>query len=285
MLDVNAYVLEHGRLPRLGDDPAPWKYRGWLLWYVQMIDPHGRWDYYLRTLQAGKLLDEPIPTIKFHEEGGDRSVLSDIGKWSEVVGYDMGGWSDFRALIDWLSWGLATSKEEPRIHSGEAGQEKLYRLVNVGPMLTKPSDYLGQFISEGKSGRWNPTAFFPTPHCVCECMVKMQMHDESKEGDTRLKSVCDPCVGTGRMLLHASNFSLNLYGNDIDPLVVACCKINGALYAPWLAFPFPGSIVPAVKADRLAVEPLVPALAPAALAAPKSKRREAPMPLFEGQEP
>ena len=25
--------------------------------------------------------------------------------------------------------------------------------------------------------------------------------------------------------------------------LVACCKINGALYAPWMAFPLPASII------------------------------------------
>ena len=41
------------------------------------------------------------------------------------------------------------------------------------------------------------------------------------------------------MLLHASNYSLRLYGMDIDPLVVKISKINGALYAPWMSFPLP----------------------------------------------
>jgi hypothetical protein len=50
-------------------------------------------------------------------------------------------------------------------------------------------------------------------------------------------------VGSGRMLLHASNFSFNLWGQDIDPLTIAMCKINGALYAPWLAFPLPARIL------------------------------------------
>lgn len=64
------------------------------------------------------------------------------------------------------------------------------------------------------------------------------MHDEGAGSkDARLKSVLDPCLGTGRMLLHASNHSLVLYGCDIDPLVLLGAKINGALYAPWAAFP------------------------------------------------
>lgn len=59
----------------------------------------------------------------------------------------------------------------------------------------------------------------------------------------RLETVLDRCVGTGRMLLHASNYSYCLYGCDIDPLVAMITRINGALYAPWLAFPFPQSIL------------------------------------------
>jgi hypothetical protein len=30
---------------------------------------------------------------------------------------------------------------------------------------------------------------------------------------------------------------------DIDPLAVSMCKVNGALYAPWMAFPLPASIL------------------------------------------
>lgn len=63
----------------------------------------------------------------------------------------------------------------------------------------------------------------------------------SQEDDLRSKKVSDPALGTGRMLLHASNYSLRLYGMDIDPLVVKISKINGALYAPWMSFPLPAS--------------------------------------------
>ena len=45
------------------------------------------------------------------------------------------------------------------------------------------------------------------------------------------------------MLLHASNHSLRLFGQDIDPLAVAMCQVNGALYAPWLSFPLPASVL------------------------------------------
>src|SRR5208282_5253323 len=127
-----------------------------------------------------------------------------------------------------------------------ATNEQLYRRVNLIPLLEKPHDYLGDYVAMGKANGWNPTGFYPTPHPVVECMVRMLMHDGDVEGrDPRVLSVCDPCVGSGRMLLHASNFSLNLWGQDIDPLAVAMCKINGAMYAPWLSFPLPTSITDA----------------------------------------
>jgi hypothetical protein len=55
--------------------------------------------------------------------------------------------------------------------------------------------------------------------------------------------VLDPAVGSGRLLLHASNYSYCLYGCDIDPLVAAICRVNAVLYVPWLAFPFPDTIL------------------------------------------
>jgi hypothetical protein len=128
-----------------------------------------------------------------------------------------------------------------------AREHRLPRLGDHQPpwrLLERPHDYLGAYIAEGKARGWSPTGFYPTPHNVVECMVRMTMHDTSAEGrDSRLTSVCDPCVGSGRMLLHASNYSLCLFGQDIDPLAVAMCKVNGALYAPWLSFPLPASII------------------------------------------
>jgi hypothetical protein len=111
-------------------------------------------------------------------------------------------------------------------------------------LLEKPHDYLGDHVAVGKAKGWNPTSFFPTPHPVVELMVRMTMCDAEGEGrDPRTLLIADPCVGSGRMLLHASNISLALFGQDIDPLAVSMCKINGVLYAPWLAFPLPAAIL------------------------------------------
>ena len=188
----------------------------------------------------GKLLDEPIPQVAFGD--ADQGVFKRLHQWSALIGYDHGGWSDFRTLLEWLLWGLNLADERPRV-SDEVG-EKLYRQVNLTPLLETPHDYLGAFVALNKAKGWNPTGFYPTPHAVAECMVRMTMHDAGTDGrDPRTLSTCDPCVGSGRMLLHASNDTFVLFGQDIDPLAIARCKINGALYAPWLSFPLPAAIL------------------------------------------
>lgn len=68
----------------------------------------------------------------------------------------------------------------------------------------------------------------------------MQMADA---GDARRLSVCDPCLGTGRMLLHASNHSLFLFGQDIDAFVLRIALFNGAMYAPWMVRPLPSRLM------------------------------------------
>jgi hypothetical protein len=161
-------------------------------------------------------------------------------------------WGALERLVAFLAWGLAVGPEPERLEPDEA--EALYRAVNVGPWLQEPSDYLGEAVAARHAGGWNPNAFYPTPHDLCELMVGMTMG----EGDHRAKTVHDPCVGSGRMLLHASNHSYRLSGQDIDPMMVAITKINGALYAPWLSFPAPDSIF-AAEPEREAVQVSAPA--------------------------
>lgn len=252
ILNAAVFMAEHGRLPHLGVDPIPpWEYRGWLLPLVQMCEMNirgddSRWAYHLEILATGRLPDRPIPPLRFGDAPDLMMRRSTVAKhletWSKINGWDMGGWHDFGVLLDWFLWGLSLSREKPRYHSAAAA-EKLYRTVNVEHLLRCPYDHFGQFISERKAGGFNPSAFFPTPHEVVECMVQVQFHDAAQEGrDVRHLTVCDPCLGTGRMLLHASQFSLRLYGQEIDPVVLKCALINGALYAPWMAYPLPDAL-------------------------------------------
>ncbi len=248
------FVAAHDRLPLLDLGERPWSYRGWLVAYVQAMHAHpgvdfpDRWGY-LAKIKLGDRDPGPIPRIAFRRP--DNRAAGDIQKAVEIAGrYGSGGWgwSAFRAYLDWLGFGLGVTTDPPRLD--DATNEALYRFVNLQPWLESPYDYLGAYICEMRGRGWNPNAFYPTPHEVVECMVAMQIADSP--GDNRWKSALDCCVGTGRMLLHASNYSLRLFGTDIDPMMVLCTKINGAIYAPWIVCP------PNLLTDRVSVLPPPP---------------------------
>lgn len=125
-------------------------------------------------------------------------------------------------------------------------------------MVLHPYDYWGDIIAEGIGrGPWaNPNGFYPTPMSVCQLIVRMMLPDADSlspaaRNALRVKSIADPAgSGTGRMLLLASNVSLSLYGIERDALVRTACLINGALYAPWLAFPLPQEILHGTDAEH-----------------------------------
>jgi hypothetical protein len=252
-----AFFLKHGRVPTVNDAKKPWDYPGWLMYYRLLLEEYlevpKRWDYWYCTVAAGHLLDEPIPRIRFTDgEIGERSEgYKLIDQWVRLVERYGEGWSSpMTVLLDWLLWGLGLSADKPSV-SAEL-HEQLYCTINLGPLLLEPYDYLGAWIADQK-GKWNPHAFFPTPHNVVEMMAQMNFADVDPL-KARSLTVHDPCMGTGRMLLHCSNWSLRLSGMDIDPQVIRAAKVNGALYAPWLIRPFPESFFekPIVQAEAKA---------------------------------
>lgn len=216
--------------------------KGWLLPYLLEIETsfYGRWNYWMHTLENGALLENnPIPKIHFMD-------ITD-SETSKMLIKCMDHHSVYASSVrlpdffEWILWGFGDphQEERPRLVN-ETVNEHWYRTFNLGLLIQNPHDYLGNILADSKAGRtyWNnPNAFFPTPHPICEMMARMNF--EAAEGDTRALSVCDPCVGTGRMLMHSSNFSVNLYGQDIDRACILACTINGYLYMPWLIRPAP----------------------------------------------
>lgn len=197
-----------------------------------------RWHYLFKTLRAGRLLDESIPQIHFYSsyQGQPKQVLGQLEKWVRLIERDGVAWSALTSFIEWLGWALGVHDEPSKLRADT--QLDLYRVVDLVPMMEWPSDYLGDLASERFGG--GPNAFYPTPHSVVEMMSQMVAHDVKLAGrDSRAETVLDCCLGTGRMLLHASNYSLRLHGQDIDWFVLLCAKINFALYAPWAIAPLP----------------------------------------------
>lgn len=246
------FYMAKGRPPMADEGEKPWNYKGWLLYYVQMAHKMlglvgtfpDRWSYFLGGM------DGPIPQITFQGEGDkDRrninSMMSDLLRHG-VHSMHRSEWEVFVQFTRWLSFGLGLADANDLYdvrRIPEKTQEFWYRTFNVQPFLESPADHFGRYIcgtrSSGRS--WNPHAFFPTPQPVCKMMAQIAFHDMHQGDDydplKKWMSVMEPCSGTGRMLLEASNYSLNLSGMDIDPLMVRICNIYGAIYAPWMAFP------------------------------------------------
>ena len=242
--------------------------RGWLLPYLMRFDEMTwrRWAYWFRMAESERLPKDRIPQISFSAHGasaagGWKRTRKMLEESLDAIGPGWSGWGDSRAwdfFFDWLLFGFGDLAEPPPdLHEG-AG-DRLYQVFNVGAMVLYPADYFGDLLAESAYGRRN--GFFPTPMNLTDMIVQMTMGaaggadagntepdtadidgiDRGTESavDKRLLSVMDPCVGTGRFLLSASNHSLRLYGIDIDPLVLKACKVNGWLYAPWLVRPLP----------------------------------------------
>lgn len=216
-----------------GDAVAePWRHRGFLL--PQVLQEHdsgecgNRWGYFHRICRDG-LGEESIPFVDFSRAGMDRLVIKNLWKMADIVSRNT-TWHSATRLIDWLAFGLGVSRDMPDF--GDEVHQRILDAVDIRLFVRRPYDYFGDWLSEHKSG-WNPNAFFPTPHEICSVMALMQMGG----GDCRSKTVMDCCSGTGRLLLAASNYSLRLFGQDIDKTMVLACKANMSMYAPWGAFP------------------------------------------------
>lgn len=223
---------------------------GWMMPYLLQTEGMlwGRWDYWFDAMLDCKLPDRPIPKIVFNEEyNASSQALKHFEFCLNLVSPgDWRGWSSWHYVdffLSWLLWGFGhKGYEELPPEPSDHASIKLYQGFNLGWPLCYPHDYFGWIMAEGGFGR--KSGFFPTPHCIVELMTQLNFRqdlDEESDAayDQRLQAVNDPCVGSGRMLLHASNYSVNLSGCDINPTVIKACLVNGYLYAPWLVKPFP----------------------------------------------
>lgn len=239
-LTIEEFISKHQRLPMANLGEEPWLYRGILRQYViaahmsPKVDFPNRWGYLAETILRGEFLDDPIPQVEFLKpaDRGVQQVQDEIRLYIDLM-------RDKRIykFVEWLAWALGVNDPNDDFISADE-KETLYRKVNLLTWLQYPADHLGIVYSRSLRGRAkyvNGNAFFPTPQSVTDCMAAMLQHDVKKTmNETRHLSVNDPCVGSGRFLLTASNFSMNLSGQDIDRTAIAITMINGVLFAPWM---------------------------------------------------
>ena len=206
--------------------PSGWL-RPYLLALSDMFD--GRWSYWLRTIDARAPLDEPIPQIKFDQTPypDTKKNLKDCIEYMKRHGH--GAHDAWMSFIDWLLWGFGTKiqSEFPSNKVTEEISHHWYTTFNLGLMMKYPADHMAWGSTELVT--MSAGGYFPTPMHVCTMMAEMKMTKENKTSKT-----IDPVVGTGSMLLAASNHSLRLYAQDINLSMVKMCTVNGFIYIPWL---------------------------------------------------
>lgn len=265
-LELIDFIRANDRMPFITDDRKPWTYRGFLLPLVQQMHKHprcntgDRWGYYFQCLHEGRLIPERLPQVYW--QGATSTHVNALEKLlngcvSILEGYDT--WDVFKALVQWIGWALSTRRRPPDLFNDMRRNERsarrasvderiekmnayLYQHMKLDDWLITPDDHLGNFLAEQKGKGWNPHAFYPTPMEVCKLMAALNHGERGTTHDLRGMTACDPCIGTGRTMLTAADYSMRIAGQDIDGLAIAICYINGALYAPWITFPLPDRI-------------------------------------------
>lgn len=200
---------------------------------------NGRWKFWIdfrACCQFGKgkeyIEHRSIPQINFLSTGISDNIAKEMLYicLREAPGaYAHSAYEMLELFVDWLlySFGCSEVKELPGKITPEM-REFWYKEFRPQLLLMYPDDYLGDIAADNRVAK--SSAYFPTPMNIVEFMTKMSM-DNSKANKYNI--VNDPCLGSGRMLLSASNYSLRLYGQDINLLIHKVSLVNAYLYVPW----------------------------------------------------
>jgi len=207
--------------------------KGWLLPYLVALDGmfFKRWEYWTKAVMADRIPEEPIPFVHFQSPHSypEGLVSKNIKLCLDYAEYSSS--NVLELFIDWILWGFNQGERFPQVN--EKTDDYWYRTFNLGLFYKEPADHLALLAANRNVGKTG--GYFPTPANVVEMMVRMNFGSEPKPEHKNL-SVCDPCSGSGIMLLYASNYSLNLYGMDINPLITKIAHVNSFIYVPWLAY-------------------------------------------------
>lgn len=228
---VQDYAAAFDGLPK--NHSEVFEKRGWLLPFLFSYDDllWGRWNYWHEILQKKTISgSSPIPRITWSDRGHG-GVEAAQNMLRKCLNHHE---STIDLFADWLLWGLAAAETVPRV--SPVLNEHYYRMFDIFLVQNYPTDYLSLSLSEetGK-GYKSGLGYFPTPMQVCILMTEMISSTEDPE-DLKRKSIMEPSVGCGAMLLPASNYHLRGFAMDISQIAVKLCKIQMYWFAPWFAF-------------------------------------------------
>jgi len=208
---------------------------GWLAPYLAGLDAmfYNRWGYWQDAVEHDRIPHEPIPMIDFDAANSypKREVQKNLCDCLDYASHDTS--SVLEKFVDWILWGLGCKRNIAFPNISEKVDDHWYRTFNLGLFYVEPADHWAEIAQEYNVG--SGTGFFATPTPVVKLMTQITMGPSPTHAH-KSKSVMDPCCGTGSMLLAASNYSLNLYANDVHPLIYKMMLINAYVYIPWMIY-------------------------------------------------
>jgi len=227
---------------------------GWALEMLMDLETrvNGRWAWWGRCHwhfdQTGQLPNSPIPEMDWEDTPEPRTMRM-LQACMETLEYGgSSGSQNIPYFFDWILYSLGSEWVQalPR-EPCEGASDRLYQIFALDAMLLYPYDYFGDLLSAYHWGGNN--GFYPTPMSVVKMMSHITMGEKTLA--QRLLTTYDGCAGTGRLLMIAGDYSVRLYAQDNDGIVLKALMINYYLYVPWgiapINFPEPEPVIEKIK--------------------------------------
>jgi N-6 DNA Methylase len=172
------------------------------------------------------LYPESKPVFELIEEASRRSGVSRGQAFEDFLHMSVCALSGGQMEEQYLE----TVKKHTAGEAGKRGCDSISHAFGklVAAMEETRKDILGDIFQGGIT--YGEAGQFLTPEPVCDMMARMAIEGVEVETGDR-KSVCDPCCGSGRMLLAAGEMQpgWEFVGQDIDLRCVRMTAINLAL--------------------------------------------------------
>lgn len=202
-------------------------------------------------------LPPPIDFLSFGDPGFDQTLnmvvdyLHAIPKWWSSANYRF-----MPAFVAWMLYSLGHPTVPKLPEEPEKGAwKRVAKALKLELLILYPADYFGHLLATEQYGQWSSLKFYPTLQ-TCARLITASAASASYYLSGHQGPFCafDPCIGTGRLCLEASNCCRALVGWDRDPLLLQIALLNFVLYAPDFAYSLPGLGGDLVRGDSITGE-------------------------------
>jgi len=199
------------------------------LYRLYLQDYSERWKWWSIALYTGRLPADPYPEIEF-EPGltTSHAAYQMIERLLEPFHEKR---LAFLNLLDHLLFHFGDPSVTDISKIPEEQKRHFRNTIDLRTFFKFPGDLWGHYL-ENNMSKWErqDSAFFTTPDYICKMMADITIPDSP---NNRYLSFNDPCSGTMRMGLYASNKGiLDISAQEIHPTIYKVGLINAWLYLP-----------------------------------------------------